>query len=194
MKRTVIQAAVLVCFLVVFGAPIFAQNYGEITGTITDPSSAVIIGATVTVTNAATNIARSVQTNSAGSYSLPFLVPGVYNVQAMQAGFKVVTRPSVQLQVGAVVRIDFTLELGGATEAVQVSGGAALLATDWLPPAANVLAPSTFGVISSAKTMRDIQAGAEISLLNRNQSSPFSDSMRRSAADQRIRTSVNRSQ
>lgn len=130
MKSTVFQAAVSVCFLAGSGLPTFAQNYGEITGTVTDPSSAVIIGATVSVTNAATNVARSVQTNSAGSYSLPFLVPGVYNVQVMQPGFKVVTRPTVQLQVGAVVRIDFTLELGGATEAVQVTGGAALLATE----------------------------------------------------------------
>ena len=84
MKSTVFQAAVSACFLAASGLPIFAQNYGEVTGTITDPSGAVIIGATVTVTNAATNVARNVQTNNAGSYSLPFLVLGVHNVQAMQ--------------------------------------------------------------------------------------------------------------
>jgi hypothetical protein len=97
MKKIVIRAALSVCFLAGLGLPAFAQNYGEITGTVTDRSSAVITGATVTVTNAATNVARSVQTNNAGSYSLPFLVPGVYNMQAMQPGFKVITRPGVQV-------------------------------------------------------------------------------------------------
>jgi len=110
--------------------PLQAQNYGEMTGTVTDPTGAVINGANVTATNTATGLARSVVTNSSGSYSLPFLVPGVYNIQAEQPGFKVVSRPNIQLQVGAVARIDFTMELGGASEKVEVTGSAALLATE----------------------------------------------------------------
>src|ERR1044071_2333650 len=110
------RVALFACFLAVWAPGLRAQNYGEITGTITDPTGAVISGANVTATNTATGVARSVATNAAGSYSLPFLVPGVYSVQAEQPGFKIVSRPSVQLQVGAVARIDFTMELGGATE------------------------------------------------------------------------------
>jgi hypothetical protein len=59
-----------------------------------------------------------------------FLVPGIYNVRAEQLGFEVVSREDVQLQVGAVGRIDFKVEVGGVTEAVKVSGTAALLATE----------------------------------------------------------------
>jgi hypothetical protein len=117
----------LLCSLATAPFPLSAQNYGEITGTVTDPTGAVITGATVTVTNTGTNAARNVQTNSAGSYTLPFLVPGVYNVQAEQPGFKVLSRANVQLQVGAVARIDFTMEIGGVTEAVEVRGGGPLL-------------------------------------------------------------------
>ncbi len=117
------------CFLAIATLPIQAQ-FGEITGTVSDPSGAVISDATVTATNVATAVARSARTNAAGSYSIPFLVPGAYNVQAEQSGFKVVSRSGVQLEVGAVARIDFSMEIGGVTESVQVSGTAALLATE----------------------------------------------------------------
>jgi hypothetical protein len=54
---------ILLCGLLVAALPLCAQNYGEINGTVSDPTGAVIAGATVTVTNTATNIARTVQTN-----------------------------------------------------------------------------------------------------------------------------------
>src|ERR1044071_4863355 len=92
--------------LVAAALPLFAQNYGEISGRVTDPSGAVIVGATVTATNTATNIARSAETNASGNYTLPFLAPGVYDIQADQPGFKGVRREGVQLQVGATARID----------------------------------------------------------------------------------------
>ena len=110
--------------------PLCAQNFGEITGAVTDPSGAIVVGATVTVTNAATNVARKVQTNATGNYTAPFLVPGVYNVRAEQQGFGTETRSGIQLQVGAVARIDFKLEVGGVSEVVDVKGGATLIATE----------------------------------------------------------------
>ena len=110
--------------------PLCAQNYGEINGTVTDPTGAVITGANVTVTNTATNIARTVQTNTAGNYTVPFLAPGLYDVRAEQAGFKAVTRPGVQLQVGSSARINIAMEVGAVTEEVAVTGAAALLTTE----------------------------------------------------------------
>ena len=127
---TVLRASLSACLLSALALPLGAQNYGEITGTVSDPSGAVISGATVRATNTATGVGRTVVTNSTGSYSLPFLVPGVYNVQAEQPGFKVMSRPNVELQVSAVARIDFTMELGGASEKVEVTSSAALLATE----------------------------------------------------------------
>ncbi len=53
-----------------------AQNFGEITGTITDQSGATIEGAAVTITSAATNQVRRVVTNNSGAYSAPYLEGG----------------------------------------------------------------------------------------------------------------------
>src|SRR5579862_5061594 len=112
---SVLKPSAFKCFLLIgslaAGAlPLCAQNYGEINGTVTDPSGGVIAGATVKVTNTATNVSRSVQTNAAGNYTVPFLTPGVYDVQAEQTGFKAARRAGVQLQVGAIAQINLAME------------------------------------------------------------------------------------
>src|SRR5436309_1948350 len=116
----------LLCSLLCARAPLVAQIFGEITGTVTDPSGAIITGTAVVITNTATRQARRAVTNEAGHYTAPFLVPGIYDVQAESSGFKQATRRGVDLQVGAVVRIDFALEIGGVAETVEVAGGAPL--------------------------------------------------------------------
>ena len=63
-------------------------------------------GAVVTVTNTTTNQIREASTNATGTYSLPYLVPAIYDVRVESAGFKAATRKGVELQVGAVARID----------------------------------------------------------------------------------------
>jgi outer membrane receptor protein involved in Fe transport len=110
--------------------PVFAQTSGEITGTVTDTSGAVIEGANVTIQNTATGQVRQVQTNQSGTYDVPFLVPGTYNIRVERQGFKTATRSDILLQVGAVARADFNIEVGVVTESVEVSGGAALLTTE----------------------------------------------------------------
>jgi hypothetical protein len=107
-----------------------AQMLGEITGTVTEPTGAVVAGAVVSVTNVSTNQARQVQTNQTGNYSVPFLVPGVYEIRTELSGFKAATCDAVELQVGAVVRIDFTLQLGEMSQRVEVTGGTPLLTTE----------------------------------------------------------------
>jgi hypothetical protein len=116
-------------FLSLAAAGAVAQTFGEITGTVTDSSGAVVEGAAIAVTNTATGQVREVQTNATGNYTLPFLVPGVYTARAAAASFKAATR-RIELQVGAVARVNFTLELGMVTETVEVSGGAPLLVTE----------------------------------------------------------------
>ncbi|HZT33468.1 MAG TPA: TonB-dependent receptor [Bryobacteraceae bacterium] len=107
-----------------------AQNFGEITGTVADATGAVIAGASVTVTNTATNQVRQVATNDTGNYSIPYLVPGSYDVKVENPGFKTATRKGIDLQVGAAARIDFKLEVGEVTQQMEVSGGAPLLTTE----------------------------------------------------------------
>jgi hypothetical protein len=79
------------------GLPVFGQTFGEITGEVRDSSGAIIGGAAITVTNVATNATRSATSNDAGVYSFPSIPPGIYNLKAEKAGFKVVTRNQVEI-------------------------------------------------------------------------------------------------
>src|SRR2546423_3558595 len=108
---------------------IYAQQFGEIRGTITDASGAAIVDAAVTVTNSATQQVRAAVTNETGTYSAPAILPGFYNVRVEQGGFKASTRTAIELQVGDVIRADFVLQLGEVTQAVEVTGAAELLNT-----------------------------------------------------------------
>src|SRR5688572_4066735 len=118
-------------FLLASAAPSFAQTFGQITGTVTDASSAILVGASVTVTNTQTNQVREAQTNTSGSYAFPTLLPGVYNVKVDLQGFQSRVRSGVELQVQQTVRLDFSLELGSVEVAVEVTGSAPMInATD----------------------------------------------------------------
>src|SRR5580704_13882367 len=108
----------------------FAQTAGQITGQVTDSSDAIVVGATVTVTNSQTNVARKTTTNSAGNYTFPAMPPGVYNVKAETRGFKGEAHEGVVLEVEQIARIDFHLQVGAVTETVEVTGGAPLLTTE----------------------------------------------------------------
>jgi len=107
-----------------------AQTFAEVSGTITDQSGAVVNRATVTVTNAGTQQTRRVSTNQSGTYSVPFLPPGTYEVQAEAPGFKTVTRQNVTLQVGAAQKIDVTLNVGDVNQNIEVTAAPPLLAAE----------------------------------------------------------------
>lgn len=111
-------------------APLAAQTYGEITGTATDASGALVVGAAIQVTNNSTGQVRSAVTNQSGNYTVPFLTPGAYAVSTSASGFRTASRRDIVVQVGAVVRIDFTLEIGDVAQTIEVSGGAPLLTTE----------------------------------------------------------------
>ncbi len=103
---------------------------GEITGTVTDSTGAIVSGATVTVTNPATNVSRTVATNESGIYTLPAMPPGAYNVKVEMKGFGAQVRNNVELQVSQVARLDFTLNVGNVSEIVEVAAGAPVLDTE----------------------------------------------------------------
>src|SRR5256712_1684109 len=120
----------LLCILVLSVSPALAQTDGSISGVIRDASGAVIPGATVTVTNPATNQVRSAISNEAGVYNFPVLQPGKYNIKVELPGFRTITQNDVELQVQQSARIDFTLQVGEVSQTVQVEGTAALIATE----------------------------------------------------------------
>ncbi|HEY2014792.1 MAG TPA: carboxypeptidase-like regulatory domain-containing protein, partial [Bryobacteraceae bacterium] len=107
-----------------------AQTGGQITGEVRDPSGATVPNASITVTNAATNVTRSTETNSSGLYSFPDLTPGIYNVKVVMAGFDTVVKSNIELQVQQVARVDFALAVGQALQSIEVAANAALLATE----------------------------------------------------------------
>ncbi len=105
------------------------QTTGEVTGTVTDTSGAVIVGATVTASNVATQQIRTTTSNATGNYVIPYLVPGTYNLQCKKTGFKLVKQPNISVTVGAVLAIAFNMEVGEVTQEVTVSTAVPLLST-----------------------------------------------------------------
>lgn len=123
-----------------------AQTLGTITGAVKDSSGAAVAGALVTVRHPSTNAVRDTVTNNEGIYTVPALVPGIYEVKAEKSGFKVSTRSNIELQVQQTARVDFDLAVGQVTEIVEVSGVAPLLATE----------DATVGTIIEQKRITDL--------------------------------------
>ncbi len=120
----------VLCMVVLSVLPAVAQTQAGISGVIHDPSGAVIPGVTVTVTNPATNFVRSAISNEAGVYNFPVLQPGRYNIKVELPGFRTITQNDVELQIQQSARLDFTLQVGELSQTVEVSGAAALIATE----------------------------------------------------------------
>src|SRR5262245_13915453 len=118
------------CLALVVVLPVFAQTQANMSGVIHDSSGAVIPGVSVTVTNPATNFARSAISNEAGVYNVPGLQPGRYNIKVELPGFRTITQNDVELQIQQSARFDFTLQIGEISQTVEVLGTAALIATE----------------------------------------------------------------
>lgn len=103
---------------------------GSITGTVSDPAGAVVTNARVTATNVATNITTETRTNETGVYSLRFLNVGDYTVAVSADGFKRSSMGPFKLEVNQVARVDVRLEIGDATQIVEVSDVAPILQTE----------------------------------------------------------------
>jgi Carboxypeptidase regulatory-like domain/TonB dependent receptor len=103
--------------------------YGSIVGTVTDQTSAVVPSATIKVTNTSTGLSRQVTADSAGSYSIPNLLEGEYDLSVSASGFKPLTQKGVSVRINNVAHVDVRLEVGGVTEVITVDASSALLQT-----------------------------------------------------------------
>jgi len=113
-----------------FPVALFAQgNFGRILGTVTDPSGAVIPGATVSIIDKDRGLARTLTTEEAGLYNAPNLIPGTYTVRAELPGFKRLDRENVVVEVGQEIRVNLTIEPGQQGETVTVSEAIPLVDT-----------------------------------------------------------------
>jgi carboxypeptidase family protein len=97
---------------------------GSLHGTVLDPSNAAVAGATITVTDNATNRTRTVETNTQGTFTVPQLEFGSYTVKVNATGFKTYTATEVKIDVGKDYSLSIVLEPGGVQETVTVVAGA----------------------------------------------------------------------
>jgi hypothetical protein len=102
-------------------APLSAQVAGAaLSGTVTDASGAVISGARILVKNLATGVTRNLQTDSAGFYAVPNLLPGTYEVTVSAPGFAIIVRTGITLTVGAQQVLNLSLSVGAKQEIIRV--------------------------------------------------------------------------
>jgi hypothetical protein len=94
----------------------------SINGTVTDPSGAVVPGATVAAVNEDTNASRDTQTGNTGAYSISNLVPGKYDITIEKSGLKTVKFAAVTLTVDQALTLDAKLEISVASQTVTVEG------------------------------------------------------------------------
>src|SRR3984893_16537376 len=138
---------VLLALAVLVSTPVHAQVTGAtLAGTVTDESSAPIANANVSITNTATGVIREVTTDSAGFYSAPNLIPGIYEVTAVAPGFSTYRQKELTLTVGASQTVNISLKIGQVSEQVDVS---------YTAPDVQV-ASSTISAEVNATTMREL--------------------------------------
>jgi len=103
---------------------------GAITGTVTDPSGAIVPHVRVTATNAGTNIPYAVDTNDSGIYNLLFLPVGQYNVTTEAQGFKKTVLGPFTLEVNQIARVDVSLQIGDTAQSIEIKDFAPILQTE----------------------------------------------------------------
>ena len=116
-----IRVRSLVLFIVLSAGLLSAQtSSGSISGLVYDATGALIPGVRVTATNVDTGVAANLLSNESGAYNLVSLLPGTYKVTAELPGFRSAVYNKVELGTSAQIRLDIKLEVGGATETVEV--------------------------------------------------------------------------
>ena len=123
----VLLAAFLV--LAVSGVAWSQTVQGVITGTITDPTGAVVPNATVTITNAGTNISQTTTTGTEGEYRFPLVPPGSYTITVKAANFAEVRTSGMVVEASQTIPFNVRLQLAKATEIIEVTSQAPLVQT-----------------------------------------------------------------
>lgn len=131
MRRVSSLVFVITLFLLLLSTLSVAQvDRATLTGSVTDPTGAVIPGVDVLVTNVDTGVQTTTKTNETGLYSVPNLPIGRYSVLFEKQGFRTVKHSGISLSATQVGELNTSMEVGGATEAVNVVGDIPLLQTE----------------------------------------------------------------
>ncbi len=108
----------------------FAQESGQFSGTVLDPTGAAIANAKVEAANAATSLKLTTTSNASGNYAVKDVPPGVYKITVEAAGFKTTSNSGVTANAGTISHVDFKLLIGKTSEVVEVSAEAAAVNTE----------------------------------------------------------------
>src|SRR5215471_2916147 len=137
MKKFLIAVTLL---LLLASTSAFAQVNASLSGTVADASGALIPGVEVTAKNVRTGITDTRLTNETGSFVFPSLQPGQYTLSSALSGFQTQTYNNVDLGEGQQVRLNFTLQVGGAAQNVEVTIAADTILATTSASVGNVLA------------------------------------------------------
>jgi len=118
-RSRLVRAAIAFLLVLLCGA-LYGQGLGTIVGTVTDPSGALVPGATVHVTEEGTSLTRDTTTNTQGYYVLPSLRPSSYAVTVNASGFAPVSHKGIVLQADQSVTINFAVSVQQTTQALTV--------------------------------------------------------------------------
>src|SRR5437588_10751998 len=112
------------------GGAVWSQTVqGVITGTVTDPTGAVVPNATVAITNVGTHIPQTTTTGSDGSYRFPLVPPGTYTIDVKAANFAEVKAAGIVVEASQIVPFSVKLELAKASQVIEVTSQAPLVQT-----------------------------------------------------------------
>jgi hypothetical protein len=131
MKKFQLRSALGVLLLAFMCATAFAQtSRGTLTGTVTDSSNAVVVDATVKLTEAATGVSRQTSTNAAGIYRFDAVDLGTYKLSIEAKGFASQSQTGIQVQAAHTLNIDVSLKVGSSAETVTVEANAGQIQLD----------------------------------------------------------------
>src|SRR5262252_3282003 len=126
------KSLMLAVTLLLFAASALAQtSRGTVSGIVSDPTGAVVTGATITLTNDQTGVSRTTNTNGEGLYRFEAVDPGSYSLKIAASGFGNVNKTNIVVSANQVAQVDAQLALGGQTLSVDVTAeSGALLQTE----------------------------------------------------------------
>src|SRR6202043_1275682 len=131
--RVAVSAGILLIVAVLLFFPRFVSaqiDTGSVVGVVSDPSGAAIPGATVTLSNEASGVSRSVTTNGDGEYQFAAVIPGTYSVQATAQNFESAVSTHIEIDVQSRPAINFALKVGTSSQVVEVSSVSPVLQTE----------------------------------------------------------------
>ena len=142
-----VGALVFASLVVAFCAlPGYGQSTATFQGAVLDSQGAAVAGAKVTVTNSATNLARSVETDATGNFSIPALPPGSYKVEVTKTGFRTYVISAYTLEVGTTATQNIALSVGEIAQTVEVTSAAPVVDS----------ADVSIGQVITQKTVQEI--------------------------------------